>query len=41
MSDFPENSRDRPFSFGASFNTAAQWTSRLRTSIQPSPSHGS
>jgi low affinity Fe/Cu permease len=28
MSGFPENSRDRPFSFGASFNTAAQWTSR-------------
>ena len=28
MSAFPDNSRDRPFSFSASFNTAAQWTSR-------------
>jgi low affinity Fe/Cu permease len=28
LSDFPDNSRDRPFSFSASFNAAAQWTSR-------------
>jgi low affinity Fe/Cu permease len=28
MSPYPDNSRDRPFSFSASFNTAAQWTSR-------------
>jgi low affinity Fe/Cu permease len=28
LSDFPDNSEDRPFSFNASFNTAAQWTSR-------------
>ena len=28
MSASPESSGDRPFSFSASFNTAAQWTSR-------------
>jgi low affinity Fe/Cu permease len=28
MPAFPDKSRDRPFSFSASFNTAAQWTSR-------------
>jgi low affinity Fe/Cu permease len=28
MSAFPDKFKDRPFSFSASFNTAAQWTSR-------------
>jgi low affinity Fe/Cu permease len=28
MSAFPVKSKDRPFSFSAAFNTAAQWTSR-------------
>ena len=28
MAAFPDKSKDRPFSFSASFNTAAQWTSR-------------